>query len=83
MFLTGHLSLSQNLMPLALLLLLQDVLALQAAFLAVSVTSKVEPGSNPTFAEACGKQQLHTPKGKKNPDPAALGSPGELPPGNH
>lgn len=64
--LTGHLAQSQNLMPLALLLLLQGVLAWQAACLPVSVPSKAEPGSNPTFAEACGKQQLHTPKGQKN-----------------
>lgn len=65
MLLTGHLAQPQNLMPLALLLLLQGVLALQAAFLPVSVLSKVEPDSNPTFAEACGKPQLHTPKGQK------------------
>lgn len=31
----------------------------------MSVPSKVEPGCNPTFAEACGKQQLHTPMGQK------------------
>lgn len=64
-FAPGHLYQSPNLLPLALLLLLQGVLALQAAFLAVPVPSKAEPGSNPTFAEACGKQQLHTPKGQK------------------
>ena len=67
-----HLAWSQSSMPLAFLLLLQGVLAPWTASPPVSVPSNVEPGPNPTFAEAFGKAAPGHTRGPETPDPTLL-----------
>lgn len=67
-----HVVLSQSSKPLALLLLLQGVLAPGAALLPVTVPSKAEPGSDLTSAEALGKAAAGHTRMPETPDPTLL-----------